>query len=500
VNENSRPSEQPDAAFDRLRGADPAAGMEPDPTALDAAVRARTADPADELATARARRGRGTWLTVAAVAVGALVFGSAGFALGNADGGAANTAGGVITLGQQGTGREGTGGQGAGGPAAPETAMGAADSKLSSSQIAPWYGGRTVFTASGLSDAAGSAEAWAFDPAQVFTEETANRLAQALGVQGTASLVDGAWTVGPNDGSGPSMQLQPDGLASVNFYDPGLDPYSCPTVAPQSEEPQSSDGSGVTGSTGSGSATGSSGSATSDGTLGEAEAMPMPEPALTCTDTPIGAAPQGDAAISRARDVIGSLGLDAGAFEYETQDPGMPQSSYVTAFQVIGGQRTGATWSIGLVGDGVQSLYGSLAPVASLGSYDVVSANAAVARLTDPRFGASYGGPIMPIMYAEDGAQLKGAPSTLDRGANSVSPEIAPAPERTVPPTAEPGSPIAWPVAEVTLTSARLGLTMYTLPDGATLLLPAYELSSADGQVWSVIAVADSHLDFAPAG
>lgn len=496
MNENSNPSEQPDAAFDRLRGVDPAAGAEPDLTALDAVVRARRADVTDELATVRARRGRRTWMTVAAAAAGALVFGSGGFALGTARDHPTSTAGGVITLGQQRSSEQGAGG---GGLTAPEAATGAADNKLGSSMLAPWYGGRTVFTASGLSDEAGSADAWTFDPAQVFTEETANRLAQALGVQGPASLVDGVWTVGPNDGSGPSLQLQPDGLASVNYYDTGLDPYACSTVGPQSDVPQSSDGSAATGSgtTGSGT-TGSDGSETPAETLDRTDAVPVPEPPVTCPDTTFGPAPQGDAAVAKAKDLIGSLGLDAATFEYETQDSGMPQSSYVTAFQVVGGQRTGLTWSIGLVGDGVQSLYGSLAPVVSLGSYDVVSAKAAVARLTDPRFGASYG---YPMLYAAgQDAQLKGVPAIEDPGTTTVSPEIAPAPEPTIPPMAKPGSAIAWPVTEITLTSARLGLTMYTQPDGATLLLPAYELSSADGQAWSVVAVADSDLDFSPIG
>jgi len=32
------------------------------------------------------------------------------------------------------------------------------------------------------------------------------------------------------------------------------------------------------------------------------------------------------------------------------------------------------------------------------------------------------------------------------------------------------------------------------------VLLPAYALSSADSQEWSVVAVSDAHLDFAPVG
>jgi hypothetical protein len=37
-----------------------------------------------------------------------------------------------------------------------------------------------------------------------------------------------------------------------------------------------------------------------------------------------------------------------------------------------------------------------------------------------------------------------------------------------------------------------------SMPDGAVLLLPAYELKDADGNVWPVLAVAEDVLDFAP--
>ncbi|MGV8966072.1 MAG: hypothetical protein ACOH2F_07315 [Cellulomonas sp.] len=482
MNDNTSPTGPTgpsDPIFDRLRAADPAHGVEPDLAALDRAVRARTADPADELAAARSRRGWGTWWPVAAVAASALLFGTAGFAVGSGNGGsevASNTAAGAIALGQSGST----------GVTAPERATGSADSKLSSSMVAPWYGGRTVFTATNLPREAGQAEAWTFDPTAVFTAQTAERVAQALGLAGSAVLTDGAWTVGPIDGSGAALQLQPDGLASISFNDPALDPYSCAKGQLQGAEP----GSGGTGATGTGAAI-------------APDAMPLPEPPQTCTNSGSDA-PQGDAAVAQARDVLSRIGLDPSAFEFEAADSGIAQSAYVTAFQVLAGQRTGVTWSISLVGDGVQSVYGSMAPLVSLGTYDIVSATDAAARLADPRFGASYGG---PIMYATDKGAVADSPATAlggsartDGATTTVAPEIAPAPQRTVPPTAQPGSPISWPVTEVALTSSRLGLTMYTQPDGSTVLLPAYELSSDDGQVWSAVAVVEAQLDFAPVG
>jgi len=140
-----------------------------------------------------------------------------------------------------------------------------------------------------------------------------------------------------------------------------------------------------------------------------------------------------------------------------------------------------------VVATGVQSVYGALAPTVPLGDYDVVSPTEAVARLGDPRFGPSYGG-VMPL--AADGV------ARSDSG-GAVT-DIAPAPmdEPTVPPTPSAGSPLAWPVQDVTLVSARLGLGLTTLPDGASVLVPTYELADADGMTWTVIAVADDDLDF----
>ena len=65
-------------------------------------------------------------------------------------------------------------------------------------------------------------------------------------------------------------------------------------------------------------------------------------------------------------------------------------------------------------------------------------------------------------------------------------------------PPPRPGAPLAWPVREVTVTGARLGLTPYTDPAGTVLLVPAYELTSDGGETWSVLAVADDALDLAP--
>lgn len=106
----------------------------------------------------------------------------------------------------------------------------------------------------------------------------------------------------------------------------------------------------------------------------------------------------------------------------------------------------------------------------SWGAYPVVSEVEAVERLGDPRFAGAVLGARLPV---PDGAEAGGA---------------APA----------PGGPIAWPVEDVTIVSATLTETRYTLPDGTVLLVPAYDLADAAGSEWTVMAVDEEQLDLTP--
>lgn len=457
----------------RLRAADPAAQAEPDLTALRAAVdAARAADaeaPArvvavpDELAARRARRWTGWPARVAGVAAAAVLLGGGGYALGAAhdgDSGGDLVAGGAapaISL-QNGAGADGgssenlTEAQGTG----PKTAdvprvAGGGDSAF-------WSGsGRTVFTASGLSSDPTSLRGYGFDSVGAFTQDAIARAAAALGVPGTPELRDGSWVVGPDDGTGPSVSLYPDGTVSLSYYDPGKDPYSCvATTKVGGAEPASPGGS------------------TSD-------VVPVPDP---CQQRDLGAAPEGDAAAAVVRDTLSALGADPASFELTVDHSAdSPEWTYVTAFGVLDGQRTGLSWNAQLTGAGLQSLYGSTAALVDLGEYPVISPVEAVQRLTDPRFGSGYFG---PLFRANDG--LVGAATDTAVAPEPVTP--------TVPPSATPGTVVAWPVDHATIVQARLGLALQTQPDGVALLVPSYELTSDAGDVWTVIAVADSSLDF----
>lgn len=445
-----------DAAVARLRAADPGAGVGPDTVALRSAVDERRAAPdvpadvPDELAARRSRRWTGWPAKIAGVAAAALVVGGGGgYAIGAAGDSPAPAAA-AISLQAPGGALSGTAPTAARDSAASESSLMAAGD--ASRSYWPGMYGRTVFTASGLSDAGTVAHAWALDAAQSFNEQTIAAAAAALGVAGTPVLADGWWTVGPNDGTAATVQLYADGTGSLSYWDPAKDTWACATVT----------GEGLSKSE-------------ADPSVGIA---PEPDP---CTQRDLGPAPQGDAATSQLRDTLTALGVDPAGFELVAEEYGDPMMTYVTAYGVLDGQRTGLTWSATLTGAGVQSLYGSTAPLVDLGEFQVISPVEAVQRLSDPRFGSGSGwyGPLM----ADAGIAVDGTAA-------------APTEPPTVPPTATAGSAISWPVDQATIVQARLGVAVQTQVNGSALLVPTYELTSDDGGIWTVIAVADSHLDF----
>ncbi|MGN7704650.1 hypothetical protein [Cellulosimicrobium sp. 22601] len=453
------PDQPDDVDLERLRAADPAASAAPDTGALEAAVRDRvpeafgdrsavtgeplsgpggpTATLVDELAERRARRlRRRAPLQVAAVVAGALVIGAGGYALGAGAVGASpagdsaveSTALAPFRLGGAGAAQEESG-------LVPDAAASgqafSSDARASADMAYPGaWGGRTVFHQDGLSTQGTSADAWAYDAAGVFSQETARRVADVLGVSGEVREEYGTLVVGA-DGEA-QVRLSPDGTVGMSFYDSAKEPW------------------------------------------GGAD---------------LGAPVSAEAATSELLGVLEALGVDPTEVEVVVEDladaSDAQQGRFLNAYEVVDGRRTGLSWNATFSGAGLGSLYGPLAPRVAIGSYDVVSPAEAVDRLGDPRFGG--GG--MIAFAREDGT------------AQAV-PEIAPAePEApTVPPTVGEGARFAWPVTDVTITDARLGHAVQYQPDGAAVLLPAYELSDADGNVWSVVAVVDDRLDFSPAG
>ncbi|WP_277211228.1 hypothetical protein [Isoptericola croceus] len=449
-----------DDAYERLAAADPATDAEPRASVLRAKIDALADEPAqdppsdgDELAARRERR-RAPWLVAAGIA-GAVALSGGGYALGvtAAAGGAqvaADRAGSEalppITLGG-GRDMAESGADAAAGAMADESADGSGSADIS---LPGWFEGRAVFSASGLSDEAGVATAYAYDARESATEAGAARLAEALGVSGEPRWEWGSWQVGPRDGSGASIWLSADGTAYFSYNDPAADPWRC------EEElagiPEQDDANGEDG---------------------------LVEP--TFCEEPAAAQITRQDAIDEVRDLMERVGVDPAGFELDAPDDASEGAVWVSAEQVVDGQRTGSSWSATVSDDGVAWLDGFLAQTVSLGEYPVVSPAEAVERLGDPRFGGSS----WPVLYSAEADQMLEARYAEEEQSEPTAP---PAPPSS-------GDDLPWPVSEVTITEARLGLTQHHDDGGSVLLLPAYELSDAAGNTWSVLAVAEGVLD-----
>lgn len=460
-NSTPQPGSEPDEAFDRLVSADPAAGVEPDLTAIRSAVTASVASQARsevpagvptagagvpqadvvDLAVARSRRRPARWLQVAAAAAGVVVVGTAGYAVGSQGDGTDVSAGAQegVTVDLPSTGSVPS-------PGGPSSATGSPPESASSmadrSMIAPLGGGRTLFTAVGLGDAPGSASAWGYDSAAAFTSERAAAIAGLVGLDGTPALRYGAWHLGSTDWTGPTLDLQSDATTSFFYSDPSADPW----------------GEGST-----------------------------------------AAAVDAATATAQLTDMMTALGVDPAGYDLTVEDTGTPNVTTVSASRTTGSVTDGQVWQLSVSSDGIYSLSGALAPLVDLGSYDVVGPTTAVARLTDPRFGATADYSALedqPMARADGVTQEMVDPSF---GVDRATPDD-PAAVPTLPSTPAPGSSFAWPVAEVAITGAELTTTTVYSADGSVALVPAYRLTGDDGSAWTVVAVTEAHLRFAAQG
>ncbi|QOR71382.1 hypothetical protein IM660_03530 [Ruania alkalisoli] len=439
--------------LDRLRASDPAAEAPAvDRARVRAAVDARLAGdhsaggaPADQLAARRGRR----WPQYAAAAAVALLIGVGGYSLGASGAGGTGMAAEDAAVGDGASSEmaeqdSATSDMAAPGPGSSEEADSA--SELS---IGP-YSPRTVFTASGLSTQAGSAPVYGLDASGVATAERARQIAEALGLEPDPVEEDGAWSIGSYDTGEPVLRLYADG--TVEYSDPARDPWRCGEATVRDDADDVDDAPG-----------------TEEGGI---------EPASPACADPQGEAPAPDEAEAMFAEMLTSLGVDPADYAVTADRGTEGPVAYVNADLLVEGEPTGVTLGGGVTPDGVTHVWGSLAVPYDLGSYDVVSAQEAVERLMDPRFGGSSSD-VMP--YALEDAPVEGPPPASE------------------PESIEPGASIPWPVRQVTITGAELGLQSLYTDSGQVLLVPTYTLTGSDAGgdagTWTVMAVAENGLD-----
>ena len=417
------PHEPTDDAFARLQAADPAANVEPSAGFADRVIaEASTAVPEVITLAAERERRRPLWQTLVGAAAAIAIVGGTGFGIGASGVGTpvSSTADAPISLGESATES----------PVGPQTMEGptVGGAKDSVARYPGFYGGRYTYTAVGLGAEPGVANGYGFDPRSVSNPETIAALAAAFGVEGAPELKDGAWQVGPQDGTGPSIFVSLDGTLSFSYYNSAIQPWQC-------------DENGA------------------------------------CAEN--GAAAGEESALSTLRDLLGKLGYDLSDFETSAETWEGSLTTHAVAWRLVDGQRTDQSISIDAAESGITNANGSLAPIVELGEYSIVSEQEAFERLSDSRFGGF----------------MSGGPIALEGMVVDDAPVYVPPTEPPATPTA--GTKIAWPVNNVNIVSARLGLASQYQPDGTVLLIPAYEFTDSNGGTWSVTAVDDSQLDFA---
>lgn len=432
-----------------LRAADPA-GEAVAPQALRDRVASLVVAEAD---TAQARRrSRSRWLAPIAAGTSALLALGAGYAWGTGAIGLSPAPSPLAVA--TGTPED---------PAAPVGLDGGADGELQSGVTT---GGEAVvtpgieplifpvggmrpdgqrFIVPAFEEVAGRANVYAVDAGAQFSAEDTARMATALGVDGDVRALQpeagGGWVVGDS----PGVSFTVSAWMGDASYSSGV-PHpvtSCEEKATALHGRDKVDG---------------------EGTWAFGQEM------IRCmAETPL----PGDERVRESTAAfLNAIGFTEESAKITTTTDASGHTVMVTAARVVEGNVTEIAAHIEVSSEGILSASGPTGQVFSLGDYSIISPAEAAARLNDPAY----------------------APQLV------AWPDHPPRPTGTAEPTAPPrapdaGSAVPWSIVEHEIVSARLGLALLAGEDGQQYLAPAYEFTATDDTVWSVLALAEDHLD-----
>ncbi|QGH68396.1 hypothetical protein [Pseudactinotalea sp. HY158] len=460
---------------ERLRAGDPGRGYEADLDAIRARVDADLGAPAGGTVTPlRPRRPR--WQLAAAAAAGLLLAG-AGYAAG-ALGGAGPAPGAAPSAGP-GADERVVGhipaDPGPAGVAPAEIAPDSASMARALPGIAPAFGrGNLVFTGDGLSEARGSAHAYALAAPEV-TPELAGALADALGIGEPTRTDAGGYELATENAW---LSIGADGAVSFNHSD--RSPWTCADLRivetmPEVVAPAAGEDTPRGGST-------------------------PPDPGRSEPADPRDCGPRlsGDDAIERARGIVDAAGFDAD--QYAWTAPAEPFDGTVEARLELPGAENAAdlpvAWSFTVGDQGIAGLWAQPGELVDLGSYETVSPAVAATRLNERRFAGGALGYVqaMPLVELPLAGPAESGPAAATEGAGGVDrADRAGRADRAVSPA--PGDLLPWEVRSVVLTHSEASWQQTRAGDGGRLLLPAYRLTDSDGATWSVVAVAEERLE-----
>lgn len=362
------------------------------------------------------------------------------------------------------------------GGAAP-AAVGAQSTDSKMAVMAP-----TEFTYDGdLPALDGPAGSWYLAPGQQPDPDRIAKLAASLGVEGDVrTLPDeqgGGWAVGPEDYSGPVLTVVAGG--TLNWW---------LSAAPNATVGVACAGQAVAvPATGAGVA-GSSGSATD--VLAPSEPVPAdtaPAPDVVVADCPAPQPPPGvpnkDEALVKAKELFSSWGYDINAYQFDDVYADEWNAS-VNASLTLDGMNAQIPLSVGFGENGaITYASGSLAAPQRGADYPTIGAAAGFERLQTQQ--NQYVG------LSADGVRPKVATDVVESQPALGAPAIAPC-NAALDDTS--CAPIDTEPIIVTLNSVKPALTLVWAADDTIWLLPAYSFGSADGGIYTVLAVDDAYI------
>lgn len=341
-------------------------------------------------------------------------------------------------------------------------------------------------------DLTSAAASWFFAPGVQPSTEQVQALAAAFGVSGdvvaVAADMGGGWTVGPNDGTAPSVTVATDAMQSW-WYSPAWQtdfaPSECVPVALGNDviEPAGT----VAG--------------------GTVDAVCEPQP-------PVGVPSAADAE-QAARELLTSLGIDVGQYEFEVYADEWNAS--VSGFLLLDGVRTNLSVNVGFGENGAVTWAGGFLATPQRGAdYPRIGVETAIARLNDQAASwmTGYGSAVTGIATRAEGVAVEAtlAPTEItdpptDPATDPAVTEIPPVDDVLVDPTFDctdpavscvPDQPIDGPIdiepMVFTLTGVGASLEQVWAADGTVWLLPGYAFTGAEGMIATVLAVEDQYL------
>ena len=370
-----------------------------------------------------------------------------------------------------------------------------ADAAMSGSEKAMYVPANWEFVVSGELPALDTdAVAYVFPQGAEPSSAQLNALLEAFGMDGSFTKTTNeagteyewtTWSVGPSDGSGPSITVSDDGLLSW-WYSEGWQEMAVGRPAPEPDTATSDSTSDSSGASGSASTI-----------------VPPDAPTEEWVEpTPPENVPSASEAESKFRELFARLGF--GADQMIVESYGDDWSAGAGAYVVVDGVRS-SLWLSASFGENGRLTYagGYLGRPEVLATYPRVGTTAGLDRLRD-EYGAMMG-PAVGLPAIEEGEPVQTITSEMNPAdsvpADSVPVETVPA-ETIAPETVAPETVAPETIAPETITVEIVGVeeVLYWSVDGEVYLVPGYTFVATEDEWgyrgrYTVPAIPSEYLD-----